>query len=405
MAACGLVLCRFVSSLVTLHPLMSRLKSTSASSHNHGASGSRVLRYHHVLVEIRKRGQMDANNDAGATWGSLNCTDGARDCAVKIHDALTVRSTRMSAALEFSLAQEQDFQQVLNICSSDAFDGLDYMAAAFHRWLQEPGRVVFIARKDNRVVALESALLIDGGQTAVFQGLRVVPDLRGHGIADALQKHVTDYIHQHYPQVSAVRLSRAVQPSPQTLAKYRLVAKEAVVSLRCEAVHLQAFVAELGSRLHGHDTVTLSQQQAETLILSDHVVFSLLPSKTIINDWEPLKPMEANMEVLRRRRLTWIVDRELEPSAISLCTTPYPVPYRHDALHFNINIFSHSVSSACAVFVAQLESLLPRLQGLLIFHTFVHPEVWSGLRQFCQNNAGVSFFKDYWEEVILERDL
>lgn len=186
---------------------------------------------------------------------------------------------------------------------------------------------------------------------------------------------------------------------------------QAIMSLCCEAVDLGTFVAELRARLHNqaqpdsHDTVTLKQQQAETLILTDHVVSNLLPEKTIISDWEPLRPMEANMEVLRRRGLTWIVDHELEPSAVSLCTKPIPVPYRHDALHFTINIFGRSVASVCAVFLAQLETLLPRLQGYLIFHTFVHPEVWPGLHQFCQNNASVSFFKDYWEEVILEMDI
>ncbi|XP_070692154.1 histidine N-acetyltransferase-like [Pempheris klunzingeri] len=322
----------------------------------------------------------------------------------------------MSAAREacdvaYSLAEEQDFQQVLNICGSDAFDGLDYMAATFHRWLQEPGRLVFVARMTNRVVALESALLVDGGQTVVFQGLRVAPDLRGRGIAGALQRHVTDYVRRHYPQVSAVRLSRGDRPSPQTLAKYRVIAKEAILCLCCEAADLGLFVAELSSRLPGRADpsppapVTLSQQQAETLLLSEHVVSNLLPGKTIINDWEPLRPVEANMEVLRRRGLTWIADREFEPAAISLCTTPYAVPYRHDALHFNINVFGRSLASVCAVFLAQLEALLQSLRGYLIFYTYVDPTVWPGLRQTCQNNSNVSLFKDYCQELVLETDL
>lgn len=44
--------------------------------------------------------------------------------------------------------------QVLDICSCDDYNGLDYMAAFFHRWLQEPGRLVFIARMNNRVVSV-----------------------------------------------------------------------------------------------------------------------------------------------------------------------------------------------------------------------------------------------------------
>lgn len=75
-------------------------------------------------------------------------------------------------------------------------------------------------------VALESTLLVDGGQTVVLQGFRVAPDLRGHGVGGALQRHVTDYIRCHYPQVSAVRLSRGVKPPAQSPTNYRLIAKE-----------------------------------------------------------------------------------------------------------------------------------------------------------------------------------
>ncbi|XP_026173146.1 histidine N-acetyltransferase-like [Mastacembelus armatus] len=310
----------------------------------------------------------------------------------------------------YSLAEEQDFQQVLNLCSRDDYSGLDYMAATFHRWLQEPGRLVFIAKMNSRVVALESALLVDGGHTVVFQGFRVAPDLRGSGIAGGLQEHVTNYIRRHYPEVSVVRQSRGDQPSAESLAKYRLIAKEAILSLCCEAADLGPFIAELRSRLprqtqsSPHGPVILTQPQAETLILSNHVVYNLLPGKTIINDWEPLKPMEANLEVLRRRGLTWIVDHEVDPSVVSLSTPPYAVPYRHDALRININIFGHSLISVCTVFLAQLEALLPSLRGYLIFLTFVDPQVWPGLRQFCQNKANMSFFKDYWEDVVLESD-
>ncbi|XP_041648504.1 N-acetyltransferase 16, like isoform X2 [Cheilinus undulatus] len=284
------------------------------------------------------------------------------------------------------------------------------MPVTFHRWLHEPGRLVFIARIKTRVVALESALLVDGGQTVVFQGLRVASDLRGCGIASALQRHITGYIHHHYPQVSAVRLSRGDRPSPQSLVKYRLIAKEAILSLCCEAVDLGRFVTELQSRLSQSDStprspVILTQEQAETLILSDHVVSNLLPGKTIINDWEPLKPMKENLEVLRRRGLTWIIDRETEPTAVSLCTTPYVVPYRHDALHFNINIFGHRLASVCAVFLAQLQALLPSLQGYLVFYTYLDPSLWAGLHRFCENQSSVSFFSDYCEEFVLEKDL
>uniref|UniRef100_A0A7N9ALL7 Histidine N-acetyltransferase-like n=1 Tax=Mastacembelus armatus TaxID=205130 RepID=A0A7N9ALL7_9TELE len=289
---------------------------------------------------------------------------------------------------------------VLNLCSRDDYSGLDYMAATFHRWLQEPGRLVFIAKMNSRVVALESALLVDGGHTVVFQGFRVAPDLRGSGIAGGLQEHVTNYIRGHYPEVSVVRHSRGDQPSAESLAKYRLIAKEVGPRRQTLGSTFTLQHKDLAFRC-----LILTQPQAETLILSNHVVYDLLPGKTIINNWEPLKPMEANLEVLRRRGLTWIVDHEVDPSVVSLSTPPYAVPYRHDALHFNINIFGHSLISVCTVFLAQLEALLPSLRGYLIVYTHVDPQIWPGLRQFCQNKANVSFFKAYCEDVVLESDL
>lgn len=44
--------------------------------------------------------------------------------------------------------------QVVNICSRSDYHGLDYLAATFHRWLDEPGRLVFVARIKDRIVSL-----------------------------------------------------------------------------------------------------------------------------------------------------------------------------------------------------------------------------------------------------------
>ncbi|XP_070407072.1 histidine N-acetyltransferase-like [Nothobranchius furzeri] len=134
--------------------------------------------------------------------------------------------------LVYCLAKEEDYEQVMKICTSKDYNGLDYLPAFFHRWLKEPGRIVLLAWMKDRVVALESALLVDGGQTVVFQGRRVVSDLRGSGIAGVLHSHVTSYVRSQYPEVCAVRMSRGDHPSERILSKYRLVAKEVSLSLQ-----------------------------------------------------------------------------------------------------------------------------------------------------------------------------
>lgn len=47
----------------------------------------------------------------------------------------------------------------MKICTKNDYNGLDYMAATFHDWLQEPGRLVFIAKIEDRVVRTEDATL------------------------------------------------------------------------------------------------------------------------------------------------------------------------------------------------------------------------------------------------------
>ncbi|XP_056142921.1 histidine N-acetyltransferase-like [Lampris incognitus] len=314
-----------------------------------------------------------------------------------------------SSSLEFCKAEEGDFEQVM-VMSAGVYDGLDFIAACYHSWLKEPGRLVFLAKEQNRVVALMSVLLVDGGETIMGQGLRVAASERGRGIATAIRRHVTEHVRHHYPQVTACRLAKADDKcTPELLAKYRLLAKESILSLCCDVADLGPFLLELQSKLSREaelvTPVTLNQLQAETLVLSNHVVSTLLPGHFIISDWESLKPVLANLEVLRRRGHTWIADHEFKPAALSLCSKPFKVPYRQDALQFSINIFSRSLGPVCAMFLAQLAQLQPHLHGYLVFHTFVEPQLWQGLSDFCQNSGKVSFFKDYWEEFILEGDL
>nr|XP_015192089.1 PREDICTED: histidine N-acetyltransferase-like [Lepisosteus oculatus] len=310
--------------------------------------------------------------------------------------------------LEFCPAREEDMEQVLAI-SDDCFSGLDYMAETYHHWLREPDRFVFLAKKHGRVIALGSALLVDGRRTAIGQGVRVDPAHRSQGVAFAVRRHLIQFIKTYFPQVTTNRWTMETEPRPD--ADIRLLAREAVLTLCCEVADLGPFLQELGTKLGqqtgggGPQPVTLSQVEAERLVLSHHVVQNLLPAGTIMNDWEPFQPLESNLEILRRRGLTWVADRAELPSALSLCTTPHRVPYRADALHFNINIFSGEQTPARAVLLAQLQGLLPSLRGYVIFGICLRPCLWAGMRDFCRSSSGVSFFQEHWEQLLLERDL
>lgn len=96
----------------------------------------------------------------------------------------------------------------------------------------------------------------------------------------------------------------------------------------CEVGDIGSFVEELQQRLdqkykaEAFNPVTLSKAGRRSSAEHTRLKTSLLCG-TIINDREPLKLMEANMEVLRRRGLNWVADCPLRPNV----SAPYPVPY------------------------------------------------------------------------------
>ncbi|XP_046908069.1 probable N-acetyltransferase 16 [Hypomesus transpacificus] len=126
--------------------------------------------------------------------------------------------------LTFWLAEEKDYDDVMDI-SDGIYGGNDYLPRRYHSWMTEPGRVVMLARRGNKLVALESGLLVDDGCTVVVEGLRVCPSERGRGVAGVIQRFLDDYLQKLHPSIQVKRLTRGVNPGEQRLAKFTLLAK------------------------------------------------------------------------------------------------------------------------------------------------------------------------------------
>lgn len=54
--------------------------------------------------------------------------------------------------LTFYLARPEDYDDVMAI-SHDIYGGMDYLPHRYHSWMTEPGRVVIIARRDEKLVS------------------------------------------------------------------------------------------------------------------------------------------------------------------------------------------------------------------------------------------------------------
>ncbi|KAK2913690.1 hypothetical protein Q8A67_002089 [Cirrhinus molitorella] len=319
-----------------------------------------------------------------------------------------------SDGLTFCLARPEDYDDVMAI-SQNIYGGNDYLPHRYHSWMTEPGRVVILAWRDRKLVALESGLLVDGGETVIVEGLRVCPNERGCGLAGVIQKFVDGYIKKVYPNVKTKRLTRGDDPGPEKLSKFTLLARRAVLSLGGDSKGFDSFVSGLKEKLVVSDEsissrplVPLKDSDALKALLLDSDLSSRLqlPGGALIQDWQPLKLMESNLQILARRNLTWFVDgSDGKPLFMSFSTPPYPIPLNGGSLRFNIDLFGMDTSLAKKAVTAHLNSVKNEIQGLVLVHIYMHQTLWEDLKQFCEGHDTVKQLHNFWEQLLLEREL
>jgi GNAT superfamily N-acetyltransferase len=108
--------------------------------------------------------------------------------------------------VDVRLAKESDFSAVWEM-SDGMYAGLDVLPKSFLNMLDDPRHTVLVAVKDGKAVGLRVILIIEDGETAIFQGLRVHIDYQGRGIAKELMKASEEHLRQHYPRVNTIRYS------------------------------------------------------------------------------------------------------------------------------------------------------------------------------------------------------
>lgn len=76
--------------------------------------------------------------------------------------------------------------------------------------------------------------------------------------------------------------------------------------------------------------VRLDQIAIHRLYLTTDLMQGVLPNSTIIQDWQPFKPVPSNMAILMKKDIDWMVDDVSNPTVASLCTFPFRVPIGDD---------------------------------------------------------------------------
>ncbi|XP_076829503.1 histidine N-acetyltransferase-like [Brachyhypopomus gauderio] len=322
------------------------------------------------------------------------------------------------AGLTFWLARPQDYDEVMAI-SEGIYEGNDYLPHRYHTWMTEPDRVVIIARRDGKLVALNSALVVDGGQTVVMEGLRVCLGERGRGVAGVIQRVTDNYIKQVYPSVKTKRGMRAYNPPPEKLSKGTVLAERAILSLRGEAESFNSFVLGLKAKLDSMDktsgptdnksdlVVVKDRQQLKALLLDPDLSTRIeLPGGALVQSGLPLKPIESNLEILERLNLTWLVNCcNGKPTFMSFHTSAYSIPFNGGSLRFNIDMFGANLSLARKALVAHLEQSMGQFHGIVLVNIYMPQTMWEGMREFCDGDEQVKQCRHYWKQVFLEKEL
>ncbi|MCJ8731570.1 hypothetical protein PDJAM_G00201040 [Pangasius djambal] len=332
---------------------------------------------------------------------------------MKIENSLTcLPEVPPHTGLQFTVATEEDFDDIMAI-SQDIYGGLDYLPTRYQAWLQETNRTVILARKQGKVIALESVCVIDNGETMLVEGLRVAPQERGKGVARELLRFCSQLVKSEYPEVKVSRLTRDDQLGPKDFQKYRLITKQGILLVRFRAEDLKLRLTDLGLNVGiegdglapSSTPVRLEAADVHQLFLSSEAMQDVLPNGTIVQDWQPFKPMQSNMEILLKKDIDWMVDDACCPSMASLCTFPFRIPIGDDWYYLNIDMFGKDLDLAVQQLLCHLRCHTSTLKGHVMCQVFLDPPLWKPMADFFRETLKVELVKEYTEQCVVESDL
>ncbi|KAL7982895.1 hypothetical protein Chor_013501 [Crotalus horridus] len=331
--------------------------------------------------------------------------------SVSLQPPLPLQAMKLESAadsqLEFTIATERDFEEILAI-SKGIYGGLDYLPSRYHAWVHEPNRTVVLAKKNGVVIGLQSVYIIDAGETALVEGLRVAPWERGKGVAGVLQRFCSAMVKEKHPEVKVSRLTRDDKLGPKDLRKYRIIAKQGILLVRFQAQEVlsrldAAVLAEGG--FSPEPSELLLEKEVPEVVLKEAFRREVLPNQTIIQDWQPFQATRSNLSLLQKKSLCWVVDQKARPTVATLSTQPFPIPLGKDWHYLNIDAFGRSLAHLKSQLVHHLRLQLPALQGSVMCQLFLEPQLWLEMAAFCQEALGLELVKDYTEQYLLEADI
>ncbi|CAH2272740.1 Hypothetical predicted protein [Pelobates cultripes] len=299
-------------------------------------------------------------------------------------------------------------------------------------------------------VGFDSFLLVDGGITAVVQGLRVADWMRGCGVAGILQRFCFKTLRSDHPNVIRVRLTMVQNPPATMLNTYQIIHSKAVIS----AEQLEEAVKILESRVsatcdHCIPPVFLQYSEVHNLFPGCLKEEDLLPGGFLMQSWLPITTNKANLDLMQRWKVQWLCSypfdalgevtrssklqgssdvnngiRKTKQSAskddliafttpasskgflgfLSLGSPMFPVPLGEGKHRLDIDLFGTDLSFAKIHILYQLKEAVKKLPtgGSIVCFVYIEERLHAGLNDFVK---GITPFKICRQQLVLEMDL
>ena len=189
--------------------------------------------------------------------------------------------------------------------------------------------------------------------------------------------------------------------------------QKGILLVRFRAEDLKLRLAEMGPTAGipadgltpPHAPVHLDPSEVCQLFLSSGLMRNVLPNATIVQDWQPFKPLPSNMGILLKKDIDWMVDDASSPTVASLCTFPFRVPIGDDWYYLNIDMFGKDLSLVLQQFLSHLRRHTSTLKGHVMCQVFLDPPLWKPVADFCRDALGVELVKEYTEQCVVESDI
>ncbi|XP_067879900.1 histidine N-acetyltransferase-like [Heterodontus francisci] len=360
-------------------------------------SDSRML---HSVSSRRSSSEIRASRTCSWTHLLHTCWSRGLEMFPDSHMQQEEQPTYSELDLDFSQATEEDFEQVLSLLVNET----DYLPSTYHHWLKERNRMVILAKRNSRVVALVSAHIVDDGQTAAMEALNVHPSERGKGIGRLIYKHILQCVRARYPEVK----NQSGVTGQDIFKGFHPRGKQSLISLRFPSINVPTLKSELISNMKKSgaeywEPISLQPDEVRSVFLNRTVIDTVLPGRRIVHRGGVFKPLESNLDILLKRDISWIADRKENTRAVSLGTAPYRDPMGNYV--YRIDMFGKDLSAVKSVFLSQLQNL-PPLQGNVICLLPVNPSLSPQMWEFCTKELGLQKGKQYWkDEFIAEGDI